>query len=184
MLDLKFTGLRAGALSELQIQDAHLEIRACQYPHRFRNSTAPATSACELRNRDTRFHPAAAGLSLCLTHERARDGLSSRSIKKLRRARLPGTRLVRPYQGDPAGGPDDEARFRAVIYLMERPNATTDSLDRLALEISPAMIEAGLDVYAECSPDLMRPSEIVRRIFLAMSQSKAVTTASTVSLNA
>lgn len=46
------------------------------------------------------------------------------------------------------------------------------------------MIEAGLDVYAECNPEVMRASEIVRRIYIAMSQSNAVTISSMVSLKA
>ncbi len=59
---------------------------------------------------------------------------------------------------------------------MDRPAPTA------VIEITPEMIEAGLDVYAECNPDLMRPSEILRRIYVAMSQSKAETTSRTVLL--
>ena len=51
------------------------------------------------------------------------------------------------------------------------------------IEITPAMIEAGLCIYAECNPDLMRPSDIVSYIFRAMLQSKDVTMSETTRLN-
>jgi hypothetical protein len=52
------------------------------------------------------------------------------------------------------------------------------------IKITPAMIEAGLEVYAEGNPDLMRPSDIVLGIFKAMLQAKDETMSETVLLNA
>lgn len=43
------------------------------------------------------------------------------------------------------------------------------------IEITPEMVEAGLDVYAEMNPEVERASEIVSRIYCAMRHAKLET---------
>lgn len=51
------------------------------------------------------------------------------------------------------------------------------------IEITPEMIGAGLDVYAEMNPEVERASHIVAQIYQAMAQVKALTISPTVLLN-
>ena len=54
--------------------------------------------------------------------------------------------------------------------------------DKAEITVTPEIIRAGMDVYAELNPELENLSFIVRRIYEAMCQAKEATIASTASL--
>lgn len=59
------------------------------------------------------------------------------------------------------------ANENAIIYMTKQTELTTDSLDRPALEITPAMIEAGAaELRERCLGEPLE--EIVRSVFYVM----------------